>query len=200
MKRRKTNYWSTFSPLTKHGCTTTFQNATVHRWNSEGNVKKFWEKQKQRSQLARLFVPSSGSWKVYLTSISSVERGKERTRWTLSIMPHFYGTVWSQHTIQNTDILRILLHGNARPHTAEFMHQMVYKFDWEMLEDPPYSPDLSPCDYHIFRPFKDALGGQHFPDDDDDAVEVFLCNWFEKCPKEFFKQGMKKLRSAGKNV
>jgi len=33
---------------------------------------------------------------------------------------------------------------------------------WTALEHPPYSPDLSPCDYHMFGPLKEALGGTAF--------------------------------------
>jgi hypothetical protein len=29
---------------------------------------------------------------------------------------------------------------------------------WSALQHPPYSPDLSPCDYHMFGPLKEALG------------------------------------------
>ena len=32
---------------------------------------------------------------------------------------------------------------------------------------PPYSPDLSPCDYAIFGPLKKALRGKRFTSDDD---------------------------------
>ena len=33
------------------------------------------------------------------------------------------------------------------------------------LKHPPYSPDLSPYNYHMFGPLKGELGGHHFDDD-----------------------------------
>ena len=38
---------------------------------------------------------------------------------------------------------------------------------WEVWCHPPYSPDLAPCDYHLFGPLKQDLGGQRFATDDE---------------------------------
>ena len=46
----------------------------------------------------------------------------------------------------------IILHDNARPHTANLMRDKPQRFDWETLQHPLYSPDLSPCDLsHFWR-------------------------------------------------
>jgi hypothetical protein len=45
------------------------------------------------------------------------------------------------------------------------------EFHWETLQHPPYSPHLSPCDYHLFGPLKEALGGHPGLDP---SVSVFL--------------------------
>lgn len=37
---------------------------------------------------------------------------------------------------------------------------------------PPYSPDLAPCDYHLFTHLKEHLGGMQF--DDEDEVKRYL--------------------------
>lgn len=65
------------------------------------------------------------------------------------------------------------------------------QFGWEILEHPAYSPDLSPCDYHLFGPLKEALGGQRF--DSDRAVETFVLQWLRDRPKSFYDNGIKKL-------
>ena len=36
----------------------------------------------------------------------------------------------------------ILLHDNARPHTASLMRDKLQTFVWETLQHPTYSPDL----------------------------------------------------------
>ena len=37
----------------------------------------------------------------------------------------------------------ILLHDNARPHTANLVRDKLQRFGWETLQHPPYIPDLS---------------------------------------------------------
>jgi histone-lysine N-methyltransferase SETMAR len=61
---------------------------------------------------------------------------------------------------------------------------------WTAQEHPPYSPDLSPCDYHMFGPLKEALRPQRF--DDDGHVENFTCKWPQTRPPSFYNSGIKK--------
>ena len=56
---------------------------------------------------------------------------------------------------------------------------------WTTLEHAPYSPDLSPCDFHFFGPLKEALGGQRF--EDDESVEEFVRKWLVTQPRSFKK-------------
>ena len=44
----------------------------------------------------------------------------------------------------------VLLHDNARLHSANLVRDKLQRFGWETLQHPPYSPDQSPCDFHIF--------------------------------------------------
>ena len=57
------------------------------------------------------------------------------------------------------------MHDNARPHTARLTLETVEQLRLEVLPHPPYSPDLAPSDYHLFRPMKKMLGGQKFASD-----------------------------------
>lgn len=57
----------------------------------------------------------------------------------------------------------IILHDNAAPHTKRDVIQLLTKeYDWEILEHPPYSPDLSPCDFFWFPRVKVNLRGKRF--------------------------------------
>ena len=45
----------------------------------------------------------------------------------------------------------IILHDKASPHTKRDVVKLLTKeCDWEILEHPPYSPDLLPCDLFWF--------------------------------------------------
>ena len=44
----------------------------------------------------------------------------------------------------------VLLHDNARPHTAAHTAETLRKLKFEVMAHLPYSPDLSPSDYRLF--------------------------------------------------
>ncbi|KAJ4449970.1 hypothetical protein ANN_01377 [Periplaneta americana] len=45
----------------------------------------------------------------------------------------------------------VFLHDNARPHTARRTAAVLTEFGWELFDQPPYSPDLAPSDFHVER-------------------------------------------------
>ena len=53
----------------------------------------------------------------------------------------------------------ILLHYNARSHTANILRANLQRFGWETLQHPPYSPDFSPCDFDLFGDQKKDIRG-----------------------------------------
>jgi len=46
----------------------------------------------------------------------------------------------------------LLLHDNARSHAAHLTINTIRQLNWEVLEDPAYSPDLAPSDFHLLDP------------------------------------------------
>jgi hypothetical protein len=62
---------------------------------------------------------------------------------------------------------------------------------WEVLEHPPYSPDLAPSDFHLFGPLKHHLSAEHFPNNE--AVEREVTAWFRQQPKESYAAGFQVL-------
>ena len=60
-----------------------------------------------------------------------------------------------------------------------------------MLQHPVYSPDLAPCNYHLFAPLKNALRGRKFSSDE--AVQKAVHEWLCDQPKTFFSDGIHKL-------
>ncbi|GFW04016.1 histone-lysine N-methyltransferase SETMAR [Trichonephila clavipes] len=58
----------------------------------------------------------------------------------------------------------VLLHDNARPNTPVRTREVLRKFKWDVFQHPPYSPNITPSDYHLFTAMKKWLGGKHFAD------------------------------------
>ena len=53
------------------------------------------------------------------------------------------------------------IHANARSHTSA-VKDFLRRWKWEILEHPPYSPDMSPCDYDQFAKVKEPLRGPRY--------------------------------------
>jgi [histone H3]-lysine36 N-dimethyltransferase SETMAR len=92
----------------------------------------------------------------------------------------------------------ILQHDNARPHIAEMTRNKIRELGWEILPHPPYSPDLAPSDYHLFRSLEHFLRGKIFTSEAE--LETNLWAFFESKPREFYRRGMEKLIERWHNV
>ncbi|GFR26874.1 histone-lysine N-methyltransferase SETMAR [Trichonephila clavata] len=66
----------------------------------------------------------------------------------------------------------IILHGNARPHKAECVRQQLRRWGWVELEHPPYSSDISPCDFDLISKIKEPIRGRRFVTREDIANTV----------------------------
>ena len=85
----------------------------------------------------------------------------------------------------------ILLHDNARPHVAKPVKKYLEGVDWEVLLHPPYSPDIAPSDYHLFRSMQSALTGERFTSHE--SVENWLNEWIKSKEPDFFRRGIRML-------
>ncbi len=63
--------------------------------------------------------------------------------------------------------------------------------DIEVLPYPPYSPDLSPTDYHIFKHLNNYLRDEKFTDQR--AVENAFANFINGQNSQFYRVGIEKL-------
>ena len=57
-----------------------------------------------------------------------------------------------------------LLDDNARPHRSPIINQFLEEKNIQRWLQPPYSPDISPCDYGCFHPLKREIGGKAYAD------------------------------------
>ncbi|KAJ4448840.1 hypothetical protein ANN_00231 [Periplaneta americana] len=55
-----------------------------------------------------------------------------------------------------------LQHDNAPAHSSQLIHTFLAKHGITTVHQPPYSPDLAPCDFWLFPKLKTPLKGSHF--------------------------------------
>ena len=85
----------------------------------------------------------------------------------------------------------VLQHDNARPHVSASTTEAVKRLNIEVVTHPPYSPDLAPCDYHMFPKLKEHLRGRQFSSDEE--VKECVRHWLRALPASFFSDGFDKL-------
>ena len=75
-------------------------------------------------------------------------------------------------------------HDNARPHTSLVTRLKLKELGWEVLMHPPYSPDLAPSDYHLFRSLQNSLNGVKLASKE--TCENHLVQFFAKKSQKFY--------------
>jgi histone-lysine N-methyltransferase SETMAR len=147
-------------------------------------------KAKMRLSAGRVLTTIFGDWKGVLLVYFLHEHCTVNAAYYCQLLDNVkaaYKTKRRGQPIRNV----ILLHDNAQPHTAVLTRDKLKKFQWETLKHPPYGPDLSPSNYRLFGPLKEALGGHRFQSND--RVKEFVRNWAVTCPQTFYEEGIQKL-------
>ncbi|KAG5325834.1 MOS1T transposase, partial [Pseudoatta argentina] len=85
----------------------------------------------------------------------------------------------------------ILLHDNARPHVAKPVKTYLETLKWEVLPHSPYSPDIAPSDYHLFRSLAHSLCEQKFTSYED--CTKWFDSWISFKDEQFFRRGIHSL-------
>ncbi|XP_063517887.1 histone-lysine N-methyltransferase SETMAR isoform X4 [Pongo pygmaeus] len=87
----------------------------------------------------------------------------------------------------------ILLHDNARPHVAQPTLQKLNELGYEVLPHPPYSPDLLPTNYHVFKHLNNFLQGKRFHNQQD--AENAFQEFIKSRSTDFYATGINQLIS-----
>jgi hypothetical protein len=82
----------------------------------------------------------------------------------------------------------LLQRDNARPHKSLRTQEHITKMGWMVLPHPPYSPNLAPSDFHLFRSLKDALSGTQF--EVANSVIEAVKKWLRRQDKKCNRQGV----------
>lgn len=86
----------------------------------------------------------------------------------------------------------LLLHDNAPVHKSRIAQAALKDCGFEQLNHPPYSPDLAPSDYFLFRQLKAALRGKRYGGDDE--VKEAVMGWLGGQEGTFWLEGIRSLR------
>ena len=78
------------------------------------------------------------------------------------------------------------LHDNARPHIAKSTREKLLKLGWITIPHPPYSPDLAPTNYHLYRSLSDHLREKIFDDEND--LKMDLVKFFGQKFRDFYER------------
>ena len=66
------------------------------------------------------------------------------------------------------------------------------------MSRPPYSPDHTPSDYHLFRSLQDLLNGKNFSNNDD--LKSHLVEFFAVKDQKLYQRVITKLPEKWQNV
>ncbi|GFW22771.1 histone-lysine N-methyltransferase SETMAR [Trichonephila clavipes] len=77
---------------------------------------------------------------------------------------------------------------NARPHTSLVIRQKLLQLEWDSMPHPPYSPDLAPSDYCLFRSLQKFLDGKTFTSNEE--VNNLLGQFFASKDQKFYERGI----------
>ena len=91
-----------------------------------------------------------------------------------------------------------ILHDNARPHVAKSTRQKLLSLEWIIIPHPPYSPDLAPTDYHLYRSLYNYLREKKF--NDESQIKMDLLNFFDEKTQDFYESGILSLTERWQQV
>ena len=97
--------------------------------------------------------------------------------------------VWIPHKLSaDKKALRISLKFSDN---SKITRDNIDAFEWDLLPHPPYSPDIAPSDYHLFRSLKHFLCDKLF--NCLGGVEIGLKDFFEQMTPDFYRPRIESL-------
>ena len=83
-----------------------------------------------------------------------------------------------------------LLHDNAPAHKSAMVQEYLKESVLNVLDHPPYSPDLSPCDFWLFPIVKEMLAGHRF--ESRRGIGSAVYQFLQHIPKEDYRAAFRK--------
>ena len=132
-------------------------------WRRHGEKPQTLVKRGQfeKSTMFVIFFRSAGPVLVHY-----VERGKsiDHQYYINNCLSPMFASLRRQRPSSGTKGLKIL-HDNATPHNHESTVTFIQSQGIQIIDHPPYSPDLAPCDFWLFGLIKQKLAEEEQPKD-----------------------------------
>ncbi|GFW70566.1 histone-lysine N-methyltransferase SETMAR [Trichonephila clavipes] len=77
---------------------------------------------------------------------------------------------------------------NARPPTSLVTRQKLLQLEWDTMPHPPYSSDLAPSDYYLFRSLQNFIDGKTFTSNEE--VKNHLDQFYASEDQNFYERGI----------
>ncbi|KAG5325828.1 MOS1T transposase, partial [Pseudoatta argentina] len=75
-----------------------------------------------------------------------------------------------------------------RPHVAKPVKTYLETLKWEVLPHPPYSPDIAPSDFHLFRSMAHGLADRRFHSYEE--AQKWIDSWIASKDMSFSRRGI----------
>jgi histone-lysine N-methyltransferase SETMAR len=92
----------------------------------------------------------------------------------------------------------LYLHDNARPHVAKQTQQTLHQLQWEVLPHAPYSPDMAPSDYYLFRALDSFLVNQRM--NNEEEIKSELESFFASRDQQLWITGISSLEQRWQKI
>lgn len=148
-------------------------------WKSSGQPppQKFARSRSQARKMVATFVSVHG----HISTVPVENNATVTSHWyTTTCLP----TVMNAAPMKGVRLPIILHHDNAPAHRAQNTTFWLANHDVQLLQHPPYSPDLAPCDFFVFPKVKKVLRGQIF-NNENEAVQAFIKEVDSISPEEW---------------
>ena len=87
---------------------------------------------------------------------------------------------------------------NARSHVAKVVKTYLETLKCEVLPHSPYSSDVAPSDYHLFRSMAHGLANQYFRSYEE--VKNWIDSWIASKDDQFFRREIRTLPERWEKV
>jgi histone-lysine N-methyltransferase SETMAR len=90
------------------------------------------------------------------------------------------------------------LHDNTRPYIAKSTREKLLKLGWVTVPHPPYFPDVTPTDYHLFHSLSNHWREKKFDDEND--LKMDLVNFCGQTSQDFYERAILSLPERWRQV